>query len=369
MNRQFVPAPGSRCVHAAAALFLLAGCDKISALVGRGHALVSLEREPEALASFEAAIAIDASLTDLSRRVEVLRFRGQQDELNRARNAARAGRFDEATAIYERAIAASPDSAFLYRELAGVERQTGASDRALEHFTRAVALEPGDARSLVQIGDLLDARGDLGGAAKAYSDALAVEANGDVDAKLENVRARADLARLPEEYRAIEHAAQITRGDLAALVGVRLAGLLQSTRRRDAVLITDIRTHWASAWIVTVARAGVMDPFDNHGFQPRTVVRRIDLAQVVNRLLGKIAEQSPGQTASWQSARLKFPDIGAGHLAYPAASAAVASGVLTAATGGAFQPSRPITGEEAIAAVGRIERMVRPAPAKGKSAR
>ena len=41
MSRQFVPAPGSRCVHAAAALFLLAGCDKVSALVGRGGATLS----------------------------------------------------------------------------------------------------------------------------------------------------------------------------------------------------------------------------------------------------------------------------------------------------------------------------------------
>jgi hypothetical protein len=38
--------------------------------------------------------------------------------------------------------------------------------------------------------------------------------------------------RLPVEYRAIDGAAQITRGDLAALIGVRLAGLLGSTRAR-----------------------------------------------------------------------------------------------------------------------------------------
>ena len=103
------------------------------------------------------------------------------------------------------------------------------------------------------------------------------------------MRARAELARLPAEYRAIGEAPQITRGELAALIGVRLAPLLQPDRRVDAEPITDARTDWAATWILAVARAGVMEPFANHAFQPRTVVRRIDLAQAVERLLTRIA--------------------------------------------------------------------------------
>ena len=125
------------------------------------------------------------------------------------------------------------------------------------------------------------------------------------------MRARADLARLPEQYRAIERAPQVTRGDLAALVGVRLAPLLQNGRSRAAVVITDLRNNWAAPWIMTVARAGVIEPFANHTFQPRTVVRRIDLAQVVNRLLAKVAETTPGRTNPWQASRMKFSDLSA----------------------------------------------------------
>ena len=299
----------------------------------------------------------------------MLRFRGQQDNLNRAREAARAGRVDEAVALYNRAIASSPDSAFLYRELAAVEHQQGPTDKALEHFRKAVSLEPGDARSLVQIGDILDARGDFEGAMKAYVDALAVDPTDDVQAKVENARARADLARLPEEYRAIERAPQVTRGDLAALVGVRLAPLLQNSRSRAAVVITDLRNNWAAPWIMNVARAGVIEPFANHTFQPRTAVRRIDLAQVVSRLLAKVAETTPGRTNPWQASRMKFSDISASHLAYPAASAAVASGVMTVGADNSFQPSRPVTGQEASEAIGRIEAMTRPAKPQGKSVR
>jgi len=341
----------------------------LSGLLGKAQALVALNRELDALPALEAAVAIDPSLTEIARRVEVLRFRTQQEDLNRARQAARSGRFDEAVTIYRRAIDASPESAFLYRELAAIDRQRNDNDAALEHFRKAAALEPGDVKSLVAIGDILDGKGDVEGAIKAYSDALAEGSDPEVEAKIANVRARVDLARLPEEYRAIDTSPQITRGDLAALVGVRLASLLQSTSKRGAVLITDIRNHWAAPWIVTVAQAGVMEPYANHGFQPRSNVRRVDLAQVVNRLLAKVAEATPAQPHPWQSARVKFSDLAAGHLAYPAASAAVASGVLMPEPNNAFQPSRPVSGQEAIDAITAIAAMVGADSPRGKSAK
>jgi hypothetical protein len=100
-----------------------------------------------------------------------------------------------------------------------------------------------------------------------------------------------------------------------------------------------------------VARAGVMESFANHTFQPRNVVRRADLAQAVARLLTHVSATN----AAWSAARIRFPDLAASHLAYPAASAAVASGAMQAGPDGSFQPSRPVTGAEAIDAITRIE--------------
>jgi hypothetical protein len=81
----------------------------------------------------------------------------------------------------------------------------------------------------------------------------------------------------------------------------------------------------------------------------------VDLAQTVARLLARTAVVNPAAAKSWESARLRFSDLSSGHLAYPAASAAVAAGVLPAGPGNSFQPSRPVTGAEAIDAVNKIE--------------
>ncbi|HEX3645123.1 MAG TPA: tetratricopeptide repeat protein [Vicinamibacterales bacterium] len=328
--------------------------DDVSAFLGRATALMALNRESEALSAFESALAADPSQTELARRVEVLRFRNVERGIARARDAARAGRLDEAAQAYTAAIAGSPESAFLYRELAGVEKQKGDTDAALEHFRKAVSLDP-DAKTFAQIGDLLDARGNLDAALKAYQQSMAIEPSADVEKRLEEVRAKAALAQLPAEYRAIDQAAQITRADLAALIGIRLGAMLTNARRGDAALITDVRNHWAATWIMSVARAGVMDPFSNHAFQPRTVIRRTDLAQAVARLLARMAAQNPARGKAWENARLKFSDLSPSHVAYPAASIAVASGVLKTVGENAFQPSRPVTGAEAIEAIARIQ--------------
>jgi tetratricopeptide (TPR) repeat protein len=331
------------------------GGDYTPALIGRGQALVALDRGAEAVAAFEAALALDPSQTDLRRQIAVLRFRGLERDLATAREAARTGKSEEAIHAYEAAITSSPDSAFLYRELAAVERQEGSVDLALEHLRTSVELDPGDASSLAQIGEMLEAREDVQGALTAYAGSLALEFSGAVEAKRDALAARVEMAKLPPEYRAIEDAPQVTRGDLAALVGVRLSGLIQSMRSSEPVVVTDARPHWAETWIMAVARAGVIEPYANHTFQPNAVVRRADLAQAVSQLLPRVG--TAAQVRVWQMARPSFPDLSTGHLAYPAASVAVASGVMTAGADGSFQPSRPVTGAEAIRAVQRLQTM------------
>jgi hypothetical protein len=188
---------------------------------------------------------------------------------------------------------------------------------------------------------------------------LAVEANPEVEARRDALRNVAAAAKLPEEYRAIESAPQITRGELAALIALRLNPLLESSSS-DAAVITDVRGHWAEPWIMEVARAGVIPPYENHTFQPRSTVRRADLAEAVGRLLPRVAQLTPGRPHPWENSRGRFADVSASHLSYPAVSAAVASGVIPLAIDNVFQPARPVTGAEAIDAIARLEAMTKP---------
>lgn len=324
----------------------------VPALVGRGQALLAENKEDEALAAFEQALRVDASLVDLQRRVEVLRFRDVQDVIERARTAAAAGRTDEARVAYERAIAASPDSAFLYRELGMLERKQGQNDRALEHLQKAISLDSTDTAALVEAGALLEDRGEFDAALANYRKAAEIDASADVSARIVGATARSREAKLPPEFRAIAQSPQITRGELAALLGVRLEPLLRAVPPRQAV-ITDVRSHWAATWITAVLDANVMDGFENHTFQPQGRVRRGDLATAVSRVVTLLAPSRP-ELAAKLSERPKVADMNADHLNYPAVAVAVSTGVLPLSDG-RFQVSRPVTGAEAIDAVTRLQ--------------
>ena len=330
------------------------GNSYVPALIGRGQALLELGRDADALASFESALRADPARTDLQSRIEVLRFRALQNSVARAKAASDAGRWDEARAAYNEAIGASPDSAFLYRDLALVERKANAPALALAHFRRAVALDPNDARSWAQIGELLQEQGDLPGALSSYEKAHSLDPAEVPNDRLDRLRDAIVIAKLPEQYRAITASPAVSRGDVAALIGVRLSDLLATARPRQAV-ITDTRGHWAQEWILPVVRSGVMDTQPNYTFQPGARVRRGDLAQTVSRVLSLIAAQRPASAKAWQDAQVKIPDVAPAHLNYPAVAQAVASGVMPLAADGTFQLLRPVTGAEVDEVVARLE--------------
>ena len=330
------------------------------AWVGRGEALLASGREAEAMSAYESALIADSLLSDVRRRIQVLRFRSVRVALEMARAAEQAERYGEARRAYEEALTIAPDSGVLYRGLALVERRLGELGLALEYVMRANDLEPDDAAGLTLQGDIHETLGDLEGAETVFSLAVRIEPTPDRQANLDRVRGRLAAVRLPPEYRAIPNSLQITRAELAAIVGVPLARFLDASGQDEAVLITDTRAHWAYQWILVVAESGIMEVFPNHTFQPENIVDRGGLAQVVSQVLTLIASRDPVSGAKWQAVREQFADINSQHLQYRAASMAVAAGVLSVLEGNRFGLTNTVTGLEALAAVEQLERLTSP---------
>lgn len=330
-----------------------AGRPYAPALVGRGLALLDLGRDEEALTSFEGAAAIDPAIPDLAERVATLRVRVVQDRIGRAERAAAGGRWDDARAAYRSAIEASPDAAFLYRDLALMERRAGRPETALELARAALIYDADDVKAHVLIGDVLAEREEYAEALAAYGRAAALDPSPALEAAITRVREREREAALPPQYRAIPDQPQATRADVAALMGVRLGPMLAGAPQRQ-VVVTDVRGHWAEPWIAAVARAGAMEVYPNYTFQPDAPVRRLGLADTVSRALAVLRPASA--VAAWDAAPVTIADVSPDHLAFPAVRRAVAAGILSL-EGGAYNLLRPVTGAEVVEVVARLTAM------------
>jgi tetratricopeptide (TPR) repeat protein len=229
---------------------------------------------------------------------------------------------------------------------------------ALENFRKAVELDAQDATSIAQIGSILEEQGDISGAIASYDKARAIDPDIVTAEHITRLREAEALSKMPAEYRAIPSATNAARGEVAALIGVRLGALINRTRPRQSV-VTDIRTHWAQQWISDVVRAGIMDTQPNYTFQPNARVRRGELAQTVARVLALIAATKPAVAKSWSGPKQKIADVPAGHLSYPSVSVAVASGVMPLTENGTFQLLRPVTGAEVVEVVTRLEALAK----------
>ena len=257
-------------------------------------------------------MAVDPSLTDVAAASTCCSSAVVEQDLAAARQAAQGGQVRRGGARVHDGDRQLARQRVSLSRAGDVEAKRGKADAALADLQKAVALEP--ARRAVDRADRRSPRRPRRlrrRRAVLRAKRSSLEPSDAVEAKLEALRASAELARLPAEYRAIDAAPQLTRGDLAALIGVRLPALVQSARRRDGVVITDVRTHWAATWIMAVARAGIMDPFDNHTFQPNAVVRRADLAIAMSRLLARLAVRIPPADAAGLPRVCSFTDLAA----------------------------------------------------------
>ena len=326
----------------------------VPALAGRADALMAGNRGVEAIAALEALIAADPQRTAARTRLETLRLQVIEGLVAEARAARQRNDLDAARTAWTRAVEASPDSADFLRELSQVERQAGQLDAALTHARAALLLDDGDATTHALVGDLEATRGNLRPALEAYTRAAARDPRPEYRARIEDLERKIDLAGMPGAFRSIGERGAISRGDLAALIGARLEPLLAGARNQPIPLMTDVRAHWAQRWILDVARAGVMEVFPNHTFQPAATVRRADLARVVGMIHDRVRVTDPAGAARWRGRAVEITDIAAGNAVRESADLAVEAGVIGLDPGGAFSATRAVSGREAIAAVDRL---------------
>jgi tetratricopeptide (TPR) repeat protein len=326
----------------------------LPAWVGAAEANLARGADADAIVALEHILALDPQRPATKSRLELLRFKQLPAMIEAGQRARRAERWDEARTTLETALAMSPTSPVILRELALVELGSGALPAAETRARRAVAVDDRDAESHATLAMVLEARGNGRAAADEYDRAVAIDPRPEWRDKATGLRSSAELAVIPPEFRTVPTAATVTRAQVAAYVGIRLERLITRAPARVTEVATDVRNHWASPWILPVTRAGIMEIQPNHMFDPAAQVRRGDLARIVSQLLA-IIPQRQMDLVRWRQAKPRFADVPPTHVFYAAAALAVSAGAMNPDAGSRFDPTRPASGPDLVAAIARVE--------------
>jgi tetratricopeptide (TPR) repeat protein len=331
--------------------------DYLPAWRGLVRARLGLGDDEGAITVIERVLALDPTETALRSQLDLLQFRHLQGLIEAGRTARASERFAESVQTFERALALSPTSAVLHRELAVSELARGGLDSAERHAMRAIELDDSDAEAHAVLATILERRGRDREAADAYARAASLDPRPEWTERSASLGTRADLVVIPEEFRAVPTAPTVTRAQVAAFIGIRLEDVLERAPRSAAAVATDVQGHWAAPWILPVTQAGIMDIFPNHTFEPADTVRRGDLAQIVERLLA-LNPMRRMDLLRWRQLRPEFADLPASNLFYPAAALAVSAEAMSLRAGNRFEATEPASGQDLVDAIERIEQIL-----------
>jgi tetratricopeptide (TPR) repeat protein len=333
--------------HFAAAL--ASSADYAPALVGQGFAAQRRDDPEAALIAFRRALAVDPREPAVKRRIAELRLQVTERRVASAHAALERGETASAIEIYSQALEEAPEVAGLRLELADLLVREGKVGEA------AALLETdptGDRQVLLRLGELLVQLGEHAKALDAYRKVLERDPKDEeAHRKAWEARQQLELLQMPEEYRRIGVAPQITRADLAALLAVKVTALSRAAAVEPNVAV-DISGSWAREHIIKILSRDIMAVYPNHTFQPGAVVRRGDLARALQHVLD-LLHQPAAPTP-------ELADLTRNSLHYYPAGRVVAAGLMDLTPSGAFEAWRPVSGEEAIQVIENLVRLVGP---------
>jgi len=319
------------------------------ALVGAASAATRLGDADAALDFYRLASHERPEDARVRRRLADLKLQVTEKRVAAAGAALGEGRVEDAVAEYRRALEAAPELGSLRIALADLLLENGEPTAAVS----VLAADPSLDRSVVlRLGEILSQLGEPARALGAYRRFLErTPDDAEVRDRAHAARQALELSQMPAEYRRIPAAKRVTRADLAALLNTKLTALSRGPKGEPNVAV-DITGSWARPHIIAVLSRGLMPVYPNHTFQPGATVRRGDLASAIAQVL---------ELLQWPSAPAPpISDVSRNNLLYDAARRAVGAGLMDLTPGGAFEGWRPVTGQQAVALIEGLARLVGP---------
>lgn len=305
-------------------------------------------REDQAFSEFREILKLEPEHPWAKNQYNSLKTRKTEEVLTEAAAALAAGDKEKSKETYLKALYFSPKSTQAHLALAEIYRKENEFQNALIHLKAATSNEPENLEISKNYAETLYQAQQYTRSLEIYEKLSKFDPeNTEFRDRIKSLHNKLGIFELPSQYESIASSEAITHEETAALLGVKLKGIMEEVTSKPPIII-DIATSWASKFILQMTFLGILDIYPNHTFQPKKIVIRAEMADILLRLIRYLEKKEYKFIHQIPPDRIQISDISKQNYYYQPIIQSISYGIMDLYPDRTFKPDIPVSGQEFI---------------------
>ncbi len=305
-------------------------------------------QEDQAFAALREVLKTEPDNLWANQQYESLKNRKLEEVLAEAQAALDSDDIKKGKAALLKALYYAPQHTDSHLKLTEIYKKENKIQNALVHLKAANSAEPENADILRNYAETLLQAGQLTKSLSLYEQLYKLEPeNEETQDKIEDLRSQIGIVELPPLYDSIPSSEAITREEMAALLAVKFKGILDEPTETPPIII-DTTVSWASPFILQIASLQIMNIYPNHTFQPKKMLNRAEIAEIISRLANYLEKKGHKLIQQIPPDRIRISDVLPQNYYYPSIVRMLSYGIMELTMDRAFLPDQTVSGDEAI---------------------
>jgi Tfp pilus assembly protein PilF len=322
--------------------------DMILAHIGLAQVYQKTGQEDLAFVEFREILKQEKDNTWAQQSYDILKEKKTAEALEEAKTYLARQDMERSKEALLKALYYSPQSTEAHLSLAEIYIKEDNQENALVHLKSASANEPDNREILKLYAETLYQAEDFPRSLEIYEKLLEAEPkNEDIQIRVKALKNRLGIFELPSQYDAIPSTEAVTKEEVAALIAVKFKDILDEPQTQPPIII-DISTSWASKYILKTTTLGILDVYSNHTFQPKKIVTRAEMADLLYRLINYLKRKNHMFISQIPPERIQISDVSPDNYYYQPILRMVSYDIMDLSADRTFNPDLPVSGQQAM---------------------
>jgi len=305
-------------------------------------------RENLAFAEYREVLKIKPDHSWAQLEYKSLKAKKTEETLEQGKDFLSQGNTEKSKQTFLKALYYSPDSIEAHLALVEIYKAENKLQNALIHLEAASSIEPKNPETLKDYAESLFQAERHTKSLEVYKQLLELEPeNQQIQSRINNLKNRLGIFELPNQYNNIPFKEAISREEIASLLTVKFKGIVDEIKAKPPIII-DISTSWASKFILNITSLGILDVYSNHTFQPKKIVTRAEMTEILLRLIKLLKKKGYSFIQQFPPEKIQISDVSPDNYYHHPIIQIVSYQIMELFPGKTFRPEQPVSGHKAI---------------------